>query len=91
MNKHIAEAKNICARLGQHVKENGIRQATIAEKSGLSQSTISQVLNGRHNVTLSVFLAIAEACDLTPAEAISLEPAPTVTIAGHTYKLTKKA
>lgn len=87
MKNHTTEAGAILFQLGQHAKAQGLTQTKIAKRAGISQSAVSLFFQGKSNCNLATFLALAEACGLTPAEAISLQPTQTITFGGHTYTL----
>ena len=91
MKNRTTEANAILIQLGLHAKAQGLTQTKIAKRAGISQSAVSLFFQGKIICNLATFLALAEACDMTPAEAIALQPAQTITIGGHTYTLTEKA
>lgn len=91
MNDHTTQAKEILICLGQHAKAQGLTRTEIAKRANTTQSYVSQLFQGKVGCTLSTFLTLAEACDITPQEAIALQPPKTITIAGHTYTLAEEA
>jgi transcriptional regulator with XRE-family HTH domain len=54
----------------QHLRDNGIKQRFVAHKTGIPESTLSQLLSGRMNMKLDEFLVISEALniDTSPLE-----------------------
>lgn len=91
MNNYTTEAKTILAFLGKHAKAQGLTQSEIAKRANTTPGHVSQLLQGKGGCTLSTFLALAEACDITPQQAIALQPPKTITIAGRTYTLSEDA
>lgn len=86
MKNHTTQAKEILIRLGQHAKAQGLTQTGIAHRANTPQSHVSQLFQGKRGCTLATFLALAEACDLTPQHAIALQPPKTITVGGRTYR-----
>jgi len=57
---------NINERLNIYVNENGIKQAYIAKKTGLSTDTISKILNGNRRILANEFLQICNVLNIDP-------------------------
>lgn len=57
---------NINERLNIYVNENGIKQAYIAKKTGLSSDTISKILNGNRRILANEFLQICNVLNIDP-------------------------
>lgn len=57
---------NINERLNTYVNENGIKQAYIAKKTGLSTDTISKILNGNRRILANEFLQICSVLNIDP-------------------------
>lgn len=57
---------NINERLNIYVNENGIKQAYIAKKTGLSTDTISKILNGNRRILANEFLQICSVLNIDP-------------------------
>lgn len=52
-------------RIGQYLKERGIKQAFLVEKTGLSASVISDICKGaRKNIDCMDYFAICKALDV---------------------------
>lgn len=51
-------------RLREIIEKRGIKQKWLAEKSGVSEQTISNCQNERFNVTMKVGLMLAKALDM---------------------------
>lgn len=56
----------VCDRLKLYMKEKGYKQKVIAEKSGFTENQMSQILNGRRDITADEFETICNALNATP-------------------------
>ena len=57
---------NVVEKLNAYVNENDINQIYIAEKTGFSENTISDMLNGNRRILADEFLMICIALDIDP-------------------------
>lgn len=64
--------------LDKFIRISGMTEVQIAEKSGVSQSTISRIRNGKVNPTFDLLRRISAATDgaFTPNDYQPREPAP---------------
>lgn len=88
MNPLEAEnaANDIIATLMHQAEERGISRKELADRSGLSYSTIHLTANNKiARPSLATFLQLAHALDIPLEDAINNRPPHTITIAGHTY------
>jgi transcriptional regulator with XRE-family HTH domain len=65
---------DIAVQVYQRMKALGLNQTQLAEKLHVSKSYISQILKGKHNLTLESLVKVAEALEMK-AE-ITLKPIP---------------
>lgn len=54
--------------LKDYMKENGIKQVFVSEKTGMSPQVLGQLLNGQRKIEVSEFFKICEAIGLDPLE-----------------------
>lgn len=45
-------------KIAKHIKENGIKQKFISEKTGISENTLSMILNGKRKMEADDFVEI---------------------------------
>ena len=57
---------NIEKAMGEYLKDKGIKQNHICEKTGLSQDALSRICNGNRKMTASEFLSICNVLDVDP-------------------------
>lgn len=62
------EELTLYEQLDKYVKDNGIKQAYIAQQTGLSADTISKVLRGERRMMADEFLNICFALGIDPAQ-----------------------
>ena len=55
-------------RLKKAIEANGLKQKFIAEKVGISEATLSAMLNGNQKIDVETFFAIATVLRMTPDE-----------------------
>ncbi len=55
-------------QLSGYISEKGLKQAYVAEKSGLTADNLSKILNGNRRLTAEEFLNICKALSLDPKE-----------------------
>ena len=55
-------------RLKMAINERGIKQKFISEKTGISEPTLSAMLNGNQRIDADAFFAIAVVLKMTPDE-----------------------
>lgn len=48
-------------KIKKFIEERGIKQTFLAEKTGLSNSIISKILNDNHSITADTYYAICKA------------------------------
>lgn len=53
-------------QLNKYVSDNGIKQAYIVRKTGLSTDTVSKILNGNRRILANEFLKICTALEINP-------------------------
>ena len=56
------------SRLKEAIKARGLKQRFIAEKVGISEQLLSQMLNGDVKIDIDTFFAIAVVLHLSPDE-----------------------
>lgn len=56
----------VCDRLKQYMSENGLKQKVIAEKSGFTENQMSQMLNGKRNISADELEIICNAMNAKP-------------------------
>lgn len=57
---------NIVDKLNRYINQNGIKNTYIAQKTGLTIETISDILNGERRILADEFLLICTALDIDP-------------------------
>lgn len=57
---------NLAKKLNDYVNENDIKQIYIAQKTGLAEDTVSQMLNGNRRILADEFLLICTALNIDP-------------------------
>ena len=55
-------------RLNEYLTKNGIKQCYVAQKTGLSNDTVSKIMLGARRILATEFLDICDALDLDPRE-----------------------
>lgn len=55
-------------RLKDHIKEKGIKQSFISEKTGIDKSTLSAILNGKTKLTVDNLELICWVIDCSPGQ-----------------------
>ena len=60
-------------KLREAIEERGVKQKFIAEKVGISESTLSSMLNGNQKIDIDTFFAIATVLHMTPDEIYSFK------------------
>lgn len=48
-------------RIGEYIKQTGLKQKIVAERAGMSQQQISDICNGRRSVAAVEYFRICEA------------------------------
>ncbi len=56
----------VVEKLNAYVNENDIKQIYIAQKTGLDEDTVSDMLNGNRQILADEFLMICIALDIDP-------------------------
>ncbi len=56
----------IAEKLNEYVNKNGINQIYIAKKTGLTEDTVLQMLNGNRRILADEFLMICVALNIDP-------------------------
>lgn len=59
-------AMTIAEKLNEYVNKNGINQIYIAKKTGLTEDTVLQMLNGNRRILADEFLMICVALNIDP-------------------------
>lgn len=57
---------NIEKAIGKYLRDNGVKQNHVCEKTGLSQDALSRICNGNRKMTASEFLLICNVLDVDP-------------------------
>lgn len=57
---------NVPLAIGQLIKDRGMKQKAVAERSGLSQQELCDMLNGRRIIKVCDIVAIANALNAQP-------------------------
>ncbi len=57
---------NINEQLSEYLIKNGIKQIYIANETGLTQDTVSRILNGSRKILADEFLSICEVLNIDP-------------------------
>ncbi len=57
---------SIVEKLNEYVNQNGITQIYIAQKTGLDEDTVSDMLNGNRRMLADEFLLICVALNIDP-------------------------
>ena len=63
-------------RVNKYLKDNGIKQNFLSEKTGIPENTLSMVLNGKIKLDADKFVDIIKALGLDPNEFIYAESTP---------------
>ena len=63
-------------RVNKYLKDNGIKQNFLSEKTGIPENTLSMVLNGKIKLDADKFVDIIKALNLDPNEFIYAESTP---------------
>lgn len=50
------------------IEDSGMKQKFIAEKAGISEQTLSAIMNGRQKIGADLFFVISEILKITPEE-----------------------
>ena len=56
----------VCDRLKLYITQNGLKQKVIAEKSGLTENQMSQILKGKRGISADEFEIICNAMNANP-------------------------
>lgn len=56
----------VCDRLKLYIINKGLKQKIIAEKSGLTENQMSQILNGKRSISADELEIICNAMDAKP-------------------------
>lgn len=56
----------VCDRLKLYITKNGLKQKVIAEKSGLTENQMSQILKGKRGISADEFEIICNAMNADP-------------------------
>lgn len=57
---------SINEQLNVYIKENGIKQVYIAQKTGLTEDVVSKILNGKRKIRADDFLTICTVLNIDP-------------------------
>ena len=66
MNEFISKTKKL-------IKEKGIKQRYLAQKMGISERKLSDILNGRKKIDIEIILLFCNALKIEPNELIYYE------------------
>lgn len=72
------------------IQEQGITQAFLAERSGLTQAAISQLVSGDREPTLSTLLKICSALSVTPNDLLAFHSEKHVQMKNEICQLKRK-
>ena len=54
----------IAKMISAYIKDKGIKQRAVASKAGISEQTLSDILNGRRQLKADVFAQICDALEV---------------------------
>lgn len=63
----------VCDRLKLYIDRNGLKQKAIAEKSGLTENQISQILNGKRGISADELEIICNAMNANPSDIYAIK------------------
>jgi transcriptional regulator with XRE-family HTH domain len=63
----------VSEKLREMITERGVKQKWLAEKIGVSEATLSAMLNGKQSIDVDVFFGIATAMRMTPDEIVAFK------------------
>lgn len=56
----------VCDRLRKYIDDNGLKQKVIAQKAGFTENQMSQILNGKRNISADELEIICNAMGTAP-------------------------
>lgn len=56
----------VCERLKLYISNKGLKQKSVAEKAGFTENQMSQILNGKRNISADELEIICNAMDTKP-------------------------
>lgn len=56
----------VCERLKLYISNKGLKQKSVAEKAGFTENQMSQILNGKRNISADELEIICNAMDAKP-------------------------
>ena len=91
MSDYMRQERALAKRLSEARKERGLMLEALAAQAGGTQiSMLAKILRGEQRLTIRYFLAICDAMNIDPAEAIQWAESPPperIIVDGHTYLL----
>lgn len=63
----------VAERLREMIDERGLKQKFIADKIGVSETAFSAMLNGRQQIDVDTFFAIAVVIGMSPDEIVAFK------------------
>lgn len=64
----------VCERLKLYIKQSGLKQCSVAEKSGFTENQFSQILNDRRSVSADELEVICNAMNASPNDIYIIKP-----------------
>lgn len=55
---------NVEKKIGQYLKENGIKQIFVAEKAGITSSAMSDICNDKRQITVTEYYNVCKVLQL---------------------------
>lgn len=63
----------VCERLKLYIKQSGLKQCSVADKSGFTENQFSQILNDRRSVSADELEVICNAMGASPNDIYKME------------------
>lgn len=57
---------DLIENINKHLNDTGIKKVRVAEKTGISKSTLSAILSKKRRMTADEFILICDALDVDP-------------------------
>lgn len=67
-------------KIKERRKEKGISQGQLADMAGVSLPYISDIENGKKNISISILMSIAEVLEVTPNYLLGVSPTGSATL-----------
>lgn len=63
----------IAEKLGEAIRQSGLKQKFIAREAGISENALSAMLNGRQKIDVDTFIEIARVLKKTPDQICGIQ------------------